>query len=168
MYDVSHFGISALKSHEKGKKRQEIENNLSSGKQLTMHSFSKPRPSVDNTIGLQPCSSTLKDVVSMPGTSNSNSCNVSQPPTGVSEVVSTGPKLVLSFLLSDSVTKYEILWSAYCVASHTSTRCGGTAINLFPLMFPDSSIASKLRMQKDKIACSVTYGLCPYFSKLEC
>lgn len=33
-------------------------------------------------------------------------------------------------------------------------------------MFPDSSIASKLRMQKDKIAYSVTYGLGPYFSKL--
>lgn len=34
---------------------------------------------------------------------------------------------------------------------------------LFPLMFPDSDIASKFKMQKDKNAYVVTYGLCPFF-----
>ena len=30
-------------------------------------------------------------------------------------------------------------------------------------MFPDSDIASSFKMQKDKAAYVVTYGLCPFF-----
>lgn len=65
-----------------------------------------------------------------------------------------------------TLTKTEVLWAAFCVSTHTSTRSGEKAIDLFPLMFPDSSVASKLKMHKDKISYSVTYGLGPYFSNL--
>ena len=36
-------------------------------------------------------------------------------------------------------------------------------MELFPLMFPDSDIASKMRLQRTKIAYTIVFGLAPYF-----
>jgi hypothetical protein len=59
--------------------------------------------------------------------------------------------------------KAEIIWALNKVLCHLSDRSSSDSCDLFPLMFPDSVIAQKFAMQKDKIAYVITYGLGPYF-----
>lgn len=162
--DVSHSGLGAIKSHEKGKKHSEFENNNKSGKQLTLHCFKAIESSSTGTTDSMPSTSashqnTLGETstFSIPSCSNTVGLITDEP---------TSSSKLSSFLVKDCVTKAEILWATYCVVTHTSNRSGGAATDLFPLMFPDSSIASKIQLHKDKIAYSVTYGLGPYFSKM--
>lgn len=174
--DVTHSGLNALKSHESGKKHKSMEENLKKGKQTTLYSFkvTKPHlassqvdrpPSPSKSADLTPRPTIINDQFeleadgSRPSTSD-ESCEVGLP---LSTVV---PSRISSYLVSDAITKAEILWACNCVSSHSSTRSGGIAVDLFPIMFPDSHIASKMKLQKDKIAYSVTYGLGPYFSNV--
>lgn len=179
--DVSHSGINDVKCHAKGKKHRELEDNLRKGKQLTLHAFksptsacsSRPKPSSINAILENEASCTVENE---PSCSNSVDCSPStstQHDVGLRLTNSSNLDLGLgshknisSFLLSDSVTEAEVMWAAYCVSTHTSTRSGEKAINIFPKMFPDSNIAPKIKMHKDKIAYSVTYGLGPYFANV--
>lgn len=168
--DVSHSGVNEVKSHAKGKKHQQLESNLKSGKQLTLHSFNKPP-----NVTLQSSEQSLlvnEPSCCRPSDNNHGSRALSQEETGLDPLqgrlnLNLEPRQeISSFLLSDAVTKAEVLWAAYCVTTHTSTPSGQKAVNLFPLMFSYSNIASKLKMNKDKIAYSVTYGRGPYFCNL--
>lgn len=176
--DVSHSGANALKSHENGKKHKISADNIKSGKQTTLHSFqSTPRPNEttkhDQNVGLGLPKSTGNLVDSATaccsGDVYSTPSLVEGPYTMLDTVTSSvarSPPRISSFLVSDSVTKAEILWTCNCVMTHTSTRSGGTATDLFPIMFSDSCIAQKMQLHKDKIAYSITYGLGPHFSNL--
>lgn len=73
------------------------------------------------------------------------------------------PKGLNKFLLKDDVTKAEILWCLYIIRHHNSKNSSGQAVSLFPKMFPDSEIASKMQLQRTKISYTINYGLAPYF-----
>ena len=63
----------------------------------------------------------------------------------------------------DKISKAEILWCLNVVIQHESYRsCEGLA-ELFGSMFPDSQIANKFSLGKDKVRYSIVYGLAPYF-----
>ena len=49
------------------------------------------------------------------------------------------------------------------VLSHESESSGGKSVNVFPLMFTDSEIAKKMKLQRTKIAYTINFGLAPYF-----
>ena len=49
--------------------------------------------------------------------------------------------------------------------SHSSLHSLQLSVDLFPVMFPDSDIASRMRMHKDKNAYIVRYGLDPYLQQ---
>lgn len=176
--DISHSGVNDLKCHAKGKKHKELEQNLRTGKQLTLHAYhAKPLTTTRPNTIITPQSrstsiaSSNQDGNSNPSCSNKVDCSPSTSSSTQHEVdlvnlAVDSQKPISSFLLSDSVTTAEILWAAYCVSTHTSTRSGEKAVNLFPKMFPDSTIAPKIKMHKDKIAYSVTYGLGPYFGNV--
>lgn len=66
-------------------------------------------------------------------------------------------------MVKDDVTRAEIIWALNGIKSHLSLRSVADASDLFRLMFPDSDIASRVKMQKDKFAYVVTYGLGPFF-----
>ncbi|XP_046393340.1 uncharacterized protein LOC124161149 isoform X1 [Ischnura elegans] len=68
-----------------------------------------------------------------------------------------------TWLMKQDTTKAEILWCIYCVTSHTSLSSGGKAVQLFPTMFPDSMIAAKMELGRNKIAYSLVHGLAPHF-----
>jgi hypothetical protein len=70
-----------------------------------------------------------------------------------------------SLMIKDSVTRAEIIWALNSITTHGSLRGSAAASDLFPLMFPDSDIASRFRMQKDKIAHVITYGWGPFFEE---
>lgn len=44
------------------------------------------------------------------------------------------------------------------------SRCAD-AVSVFPLMFPDSEIASKMRLQRHKTVYFIVNGLAPYFQR---
>lgn len=67
-----------------------------------------------------------------------------------------------AFLLNDNVTKAEILWSVESVLTHTSLRTAGRCVSLFKIMFPDSEIAKKIQLQRDKIGYLIAYGIAPF------
>lgn len=67
------------------------------------------------------------------------------------------------FYLKNDVIRAEIIWCLHRTMSHQSLRSSGNAVELFKLMFPDSGIAGKMQLQKDKIGYLCTFGLGPYF-----
>jgi len=97
----------------------------------------------------------VTDVIStvdvMPGTGNSKSVNRS---------------CMSNYLNRDDVTKAEIIWAMDGIMNHSSLRGRANSASLFPIMFPDSDIARRMKIQKDKTAYVITYGLSPYFQEL--
>ncbi|XP_063243096.1 uncharacterized protein LOC134542628 [Bacillus rossius redtenbacheri] len=153
--DVSHSGVNAIKSHEKGKKHSEFSSCLKSGKQKTLSSFRAIPMDTDGPSMSVPQANTPSPSLPEPKPSTSAS----------SQEHTAEPSRLSTFLVNDSVTKAEIVWATHCVFTHASSRSGELAVKLFPIMFPDSSLASKMKMHKDKIAYSITYGLGPHFAK---
>lgn len=66
-------------------------------------------------------------------------------------------------LQQDDVSKAEILWCMNTVMNHSSKRSAAEAVLLFPIMFPNSTIASKVQLQWNKIGYTINFGLSPYF-----
>lgn len=67
------------------------------------------------------------------------------------------------YILRDDVTKAEIWWDLFSVESHLSLRTAGAAAKMFPKMFPDSAIASKIELGRTKVGYNINHGLGPYF-----
>lgn len=59
--------------------------------------------------------------------------------------------------------KAEIIWAINRIMCHSSLLGGEESSSIFPIMFPDSAIASKLQMKKDKLTYNPTYGIGPFF-----
>lgn len=70
---------------------------------------------------------------------------------------------ISSFLISENVTRTEIMWCLHTIKTHNSLRAAAKSIYLFPLMFPDSQIANKIKMQRKKFGYLLVHGLAPYF-----
>ena len=73
---------------------------------------------------------------------------------------------LFKYAVADSVTAAEITWSMYSVEHHMSIRCVGAATTAFSVMFPDSEIASSMRLERTKVGYLVSFGLAPYFRDL--
>lgn len=72
---------------------------------------------------------------------------------------------VKTFVINEEVSRAEILWCLQTVLAHKSMRTAAKDINLLKTMFPDSVIASKVQLQRSKIAYSLLFGIAPYFKK---
>ena len=68
-----------------------------------------------------------------------------------------------SYILPDAVTDAEIRWTLKNVLSSFSFRSSDGLSDLFKSMFPDSAIAQKFTLQKDKCAYYINYGIAPHF-----
>ena len=67
------------------------------------------------------------------------------------------------FVVPEAVTDAEIKWCLEnVVSSYSFYSCDGLA-DLFSSMFPDSTIAEKFCLQKDKCAYFINYGTAPHF-----
>lgn len=49
--------------------------------------------------------------------------------------------------------------------THTSLRTAGRDVLLFKTIFPDSNIAQKMQLQRDKVGYLLAYGIAPFFQK---
>lgn len=49
--------------------------------------------------------------------------------------------------------------------THTSLRTAGRDAEFFKILFPDSDIAQRMHLQRDKVGYLLAYGIAPYFER---
>ena len=154
-FDVSNSGYGSVQKHAKGKKHQELLRSAVSHKQ-TILSFGNTIPTETSSVVI---STSAVSIQSGPSVLPSK---LSVPiETDFPHQRSDGK--VTAYLVQDEVTKAEILWALNKVMTHSSDRSSGSTSDLFPLMFPDSIIAQKFKMHKDKLGYTVSFGLGLHF-----
>ena len=62
-----------------------------------------------------------------------------------------------------TVLKAEILWAVKTVMCHLSCNSSKGRDKLFPVMFPDSEVASRFKCGPQKCNYPIAFGLSPYF-----
>lgn len=87
-------------------------------------------------------------------------------PSATSSAATRGSQNLDKYLLRDETTKAEILWCLQTVLNHTSLSSSAKSVGLFPVMFPDSKIASAMQLGRTKIAYTIVFGLAPYFHEI--
>lgn len=158
------MGRTALKSHEQGKKHKELEQNF----KLTtpIKTWLQTKSSQDiMSLPSTSAASHQQQLSIQPGPACSDSSTV-HPPIVTPSTISKAAELKEKWWLEkDNVTKAEILWCVHTCLTHQSLRNAEASVNLFKIMFPDSSIAIDMKLGKDKTSYSIVYGLAPYFRK---
>lgn len=160
------MGISSIASHAKGKKHSLLfAVGKPEGKQMLLE---LSRICTVNADGMPSTSDTAPSEVVMlaeVGISmiETESSGPSTASTKTTEPMASKKPMLGKYLIKDQVTRAEILWALNGVMSHASLRGNANSAQLFPAMFPDSEIAKQFKMQKDKNAYVVTFGLGPYF-----
>lgn len=145
---------------------------------VTSHADSKKHNNISMTrnkshdvgillLGSTPGTSNVSDVCKvastsqvLSGQSDAESENQRREHSGVSELPSRG---ISSFLVAENVTRAEILWTLHTVATHYSVRSAAKSVELFPLMFTDSQIAARMKLQRTKLGYLLLHGLAPHF-----
>jgi len=129
---------------------------VSSGNTSTSNDDSKPNNVInESSIRCAKCAS----IVQEPLCANCAPVSILQQPSEEKRGLS-------SMLQRDDVSKAEIIWCINSVINHhTSQRSGGESALLFPVMFHDSTIASKMQLQRNKIGYTINFGLSPYFHR---
>lgn len=143
-FDVSNSGISSVRKHANGKSH--VKNITSHNEQ---HPINFQKVSSDQICSTKPA------VVS----SNVEIINL----VDEKDKTTKSTKSTCNLYNKEDVTKAEILWALNKVLCHFSLRDRERSSNIFSSMFPDSLIAEKFSMRKDKLAYVLTYGLGPHF-----
>ncbi|XP_048513397.1 uncharacterized protein LOC125501448 isoform X1 [Athalia rosae] len=160
-FSLSNMGRRALSSHAESKKHRIIWNTR--GKSHDVAALLSP-----NALQVAPIIPAIRN----PSTSQSASTAKASTTTSLSidSAEQDGPEIrslqlprITSFLLSESVTRAEILWCLHTVEAHNSLRAAAKGVALFTLMFPDSAIAQKIQLQRTKLAYLLVHGLAPFF-----
>lgn len=166
-FALSNMGEQALTSHMGGKKHKKAQSNLQNSMSL-LGFYTAKEPASSTRNSLNSLSTEQKQVIDDPHklsavAGSSSARTVDSAPAQQSQSARNEPRGLASMLMKDTVTKAEILWCLHIVLRHDSQRSGGEAVELFPLMFPDSEIASKMRLQRTKLAYTINFGLAHYF-----
>jgi len=171
-FDVNNMGMWAVTSHENGQKHKMRCDLKPKSVAIKLHFRPTCQTSSDTSdtgAAQEPSTSSVCTLATEPPveTSSTECVPASVESASNAAVASVGhkPAAMSNFLIKDNVTKAEIIWALNGIMCHTSLRGASNAADLFPLMFPDSDIASRFRMQKDKNSYVVTYGLCPFFQE---
>ena len=69
------------------------------------------------------------------------------------------------FLTNDEVSIAEIIWCLTTMFKHFSNRGATEAVTIFLYMFSDSEIAAKMKLQRDRMGYTITYGIAYQFQK---
>ena len=147
-FSITTLGISALRSHAKGVKHKDkisqqkqsttvLDFFAHSKNESTTSAISEPEPQDTSTLEAQPSSSIMAD------------------PTR------PGYNAARNFI--EKSTEAETLWVLNVVMKHMSYRSCDGLNELFSIMFPDSEIAQRFSLARDKARYMITYGLAPYF-----
>ncbi|XP_062554102.1 uncharacterized protein LOC134219395 [Armigeres subalbatus] len=149
-FKIDSMGRVAFVSHEKGKLHQ-------SQVKLQGTNMKIPFPSVVQTSADIPPEKALGGTVAEAATAGKE---LQVEPTSSTSTHSGNLK---KYVLREKVMVAEILWTLETVFTHNSNRSASADVVIFPKMFPDSDIASQMRMGRTKIGYLITYGLAPCF-----
>lgn len=155
-FDVRASGISCVKTHERGKRHLELVHSLVSGQQSKLPFAVLKAVPVQSQVSSEKNLNTGNELPSLAPATTSR--------TSVEESSKTNS--LKHFLVTDEVIKSEIIWAMNKVMSHSSVRSSGNTTDIFQIMFPDSMIAKKMQLHKDKMSYIITYGLGPHFQNL--
>lgn len=163
--DLKNMGKSALDSHMKTKMHinsMQLAKGLGGNPSL-FKIYKKPVDKTTNNIEkIQPHGSLSKELHTLNDDGN-------LPVNASVELPENTKKLsnvtLENYVTKDDVTRAEIIFSLCQVKKQASLRCYAEISNCIDLMFPDSMIAKKFQMQKDKMSYVVHYGLGPYFQE---
>jgi hypothetical protein len=150
------MGIQAVHSHAKSKKHLDATNAAKKSVDLkTLFKLPNDAPSAVKPLSVCTSSATgsSKSAITVESSSSSGSRY-----TG--ELSSASPS---AYVMREDAQRAEILWCLHLVKQGLSYNSCSTISELFPIMFPDSPIASKFSMGRDKAAYIVSFGLAPYF-----
>ncbi|CAF1530611.1 unnamed protein product [Adineta ricciae] len=125
---------------------------------------------------LQQWKENVKFVVSSPSSNSSSSASSfssSCIPSSSSSLSSTSSIITLemnnnkhkALNFEDQVIKAETLWALNIAQRGFSYNSCNELNELFPLMFPDSNIATKFSIQSNKMSYVISHGLGSYFKK---
>lgn len=147
IFELSNMGRRAVSSHMNGFKHKKKAKAI-----LRSVSFTNPKESLSADI-------------EMKTTTSDNDIQIASCSTNVSSAPIFEKKVdqMKSYLIKDSVTKGEILWTIECVMTHTSFRTAGQNVLLFKTIFSDSETAQKMQLQRDKLGYLLVYGITPFF-----
>lgn len=177
-FTLSNMGRTALVSHAAGKKHKK--KIVKKQTTLTSNFFTQSDSSkkiVDTTsaenseIRNDEKNCTQKVIESTSESTTSTSVEVSKKNANheaecccACHITSTsGEKKMQSYFTNNEVTTAETLWIMHNVLRHNSLRDTESSVPVLSRMFSDSEIAKKLKLRKDKVAYTVTYGLKKYF-----
>ena len=144
-------GISALRSHAKGKGHVEFANSIAKQASI-VHSMNK--------------------VAKLPNEKDESSkCADSSTSSGTSSAISSSSGCRTTTFLAhtsafrDQVTRAEILFSLKLVASHTPLHFAEGLSDLLVTAFPDSEIIRGFKLSDDKAAYVINHGIAVYFER---
>ena len=143
IFQLSNMGRKAIQSHETAKGHVQAVKNQSSC--LSITSFVTPRPA--------------------PGEVTSSEASSSETPAEIPSSPAVSLKSgTIPFKSDEDTLKAEIRWVLHTVKTHQSFRAQTGISELFKCMFPDSDIASGMKLSRTKTAYLVAFGLGPLFA----
>lgn len=159
-FSLSNMGRRAVISHMQSKKHASSSNASSQSSSMKMFLSSPP---VLKCSLLTPVETIVQETTELPVIGESGLKVAPNCHTTLSSE-SLGPRGLKTFIFNENVSKAEILWTIQSVITHKSLRTAGRDVSIFSKMFPDSEIAKRMQLQRDKIGYLIAYGVGPYFS----
>ncbi|KAG8171120.1 hypothetical protein JTE90_015572 [Oedothorax gibbosus] len=164
------MGKQALTSHAVGKKHLDKDKyRQSTASVAVLFSSQRKSDGVSSTLA-ETASTTYTTPAEAASTTSSatDSSSISVPvPSTPIEGTSVGKNKPTerTYFVRDEVTKTEVLLCLLAVHRHQSVWDVSSLVDLLPLLFPDSEIASGVKLHKTKVSYGITYGLAPYFKE---
>ncbi|XP_072157389.1 uncharacterized protein [Bemisia tabaci] len=157
VFVLGNMGKRALRSHQEGKKHKLAVLNAKSSASLKCFYKSTTSSIITSESHEPPITLTP---------SNDNPPSVPSS-TDISKLsVEITPRGLQSFVLKNSISDAEILSCLqYVMTPNLSMRSMENIVKLDARKYPDSEIAKKVKLSREKISYSVNYGLAPHFHK---
>ncbi|KAJ8678278.1 hypothetical protein QAD02_014065 [Eretmocerus hayati] len=159
--DIANMGISALDSHAKGAKHRKLIKIYLRNQKMKFVATKSAADEKSETVGR--IGKVTTDETSTNKKLITDTCEPSPREKAKDTSMTCSPQSITHFMNKNDVVDAEILWTLDYVSNKLSVRSASNSAKLFPRMFPDSQIAQKFQMQKDKLSYSVSFGLGPYF-----
>ena len=141
-FELSNKGKGNVRSHAGGKRHKEkVELKKQDGNALLTNFFTRRANVVQEPAAIPPNPVPIEDLEVEPA-----------PRPQVNLPIN-------KFLMKENIHKAEIRFTLATTSAHISDRSSEKLADCFPSMFPDSEIASKMKIHKDKHAYLVNHGL---------
>src|SRR6267154_2547463 len=155
-FELSNMGRTAVSSHNRSVQHQKRcssgSDQHSLGSFVTVRNASTAQSEI--SVANEPPLVSIAVSHPSPPSATTNTEDAAKHPSSDFSVVRSSARAqsLNAFVLTDIVTKSEILWAMKIVVNHMSYRSCLDLSELFQTMFPESEVAQKFTMSKTKAA----------------